>query len=117
MGREMTETTIDYSHYFWEGKRTRLRPYRPEDVWTIRAGPHFNDVGYGYHWCSVGAGEHQYNFAWGHGGQQIVLLDEYDMVTVLTADLLYGERGDQPWNHERANLDPIADFIASMPSE
>jgi len=28
----MTESTIDYSHYFWQGERTRLRPFRPEDA-------------------------------------------------------------------------------------
>ena len=28
----MTESTIDYSHYFWQGERTRLRPFRLEDA-------------------------------------------------------------------------------------
>ncbi len=28
----MTESTIDYSHYFWQGEKTRLRPFRLEDA-------------------------------------------------------------------------------------
>jgi RimJ/RimL family protein N-acetyltransferase len=32
MEQKMTESTIDYSHYFWQGERTRLRPFRLEDA-------------------------------------------------------------------------------------
>lgn len=28
----MTAFTLDYSHYFWQGERTRLRPFRLEDA-------------------------------------------------------------------------------------
>lgn len=28
----MTDSTIDYSHYFWQGERTRLRPFRLDDA-------------------------------------------------------------------------------------
>ena len=28
----MTESTPDYSHYFWQGERTRLRPWQLEDA-------------------------------------------------------------------------------------
>ena len=28
----MTETPLDYSHYFWQGERVRLRPFRLEDA-------------------------------------------------------------------------------------
>jgi CubicO group peptidase (beta-lactamase class C family) len=86
-----------------------------ENAWTVRVGSNFRDVGYGYQWWSVQAGKHRYNLAWGHGGQQIVLLEEYDIVIVLTADPLYGETGDQPWKYEKANLNVIADFVASLP--
>lgn len=88
-----------------------------EDAWTIGVGRNFRDIGYGYQWWSVWAGDHRYNLAWGHGGQQIVLLDELNMVIVLTADPLYLQHGDGPWRHEKANLNLVADFIASLPSE
>ena len=28
----MTETVLDYSHYFWQGEKVRLRPLRTEDA-------------------------------------------------------------------------------------
>jgi CubicO group peptidase (beta-lactamase class C family) len=88
-----------------------------EDAWKIRVGSNWRDNGYGYQWWSVRAGEHRYNLAWGHGGQQIALLDDLDMVIVVAVDPLHGEHGDNPWNIEKANLNLVADFIASLPSE
>ncbi|MHA1937443.1 MAG: serine hydrolase domain-containing protein [Candidatus Thorarchaeota archaeon] len=88
-----------------------------EDAWTISVSRNFNDPGYGYQWWSVRAGNHQYSLAWGHGGQQIVLLDEFDMVIVVTANPFYQEHNDQAWKHEKASLNLVADFIASLPSE
>jgi CubicO group peptidase (beta-lactamase class C family) len=88
-----------------------------EDAWDYRVGRNFRDIGYGYQWWSVRAGDHRYNLAWGHGGQQIALLDEFDMVIVVTADPLYGQHGDDPWRLEKANLNLVADFINSLPSE
>jgi len=49
--------------------------------------------------------------------QQIALLDEVDMVIVVKADPLFAQHGDAPWKHEKANLNLVADFIASIPSE
>ena len=86
-----------------------------EDAWNIRVGGNFRDVGYGYQWWSVQAGDHRYNMAWGHGGQQIVLLDAQDLVVVVTADPFFREHDDESWKHERANLNLVADFIASLP--
>lgn len=93
-----------------------LRIYS-EDAWDYRVGRNFKDISYGYQWWSVTAGGHQYNLAWGHGGQQIAVLDEYDMVIVVKADPLFGEHGDAPWRHEKANLNLVADFIASLPDK
>jgi CubicO group peptidase (beta-lactamase class C family) len=88
-----------------------------EDAWDYKVGRNFNDIGYGYQWWSVRAGDHRYNLAWGHGGQQIALLDELDMIIVVTADPLFGQHGDGPWRLEKANLNLVANFIASLPSE
>lgn len=87
------------------------------NAWPYRVGRNFNDIGYGYQWWFVRAGDHHYNLAWGHGGQQIALLDEFDMVIVVTADPLVGQHGGGPWELEKANLNLVADFIASLPSE
>ncbi len=88
-----------------------------EDAWYFRVGKNWRDSGYGYQWWSIRAGDHRYNLAWGHGGQQIALLDELDLVVVATADPLYKQHGDEPWRLEKANLNLVADFIASLPGE
>ena len=86
-----------------------------DDAWDYRVGGNFKDIGYGYQWWSVRAGDHHYNLAWGHGGQQIAIVDEFDMVIVVKADPLFGQHGGGPWKHEKANLNLVADFIASLP--
>ena len=88
-----------------------------EDAWSYRVGRHWKDVGYGYQWWSVRAGSHRYNLAWGHGGEQIALLKDLDMVVVATVDPLHLQHGDKPWRIEKANLNMVADFIASLPNE
>ncbi len=77
----------------------------------------FHDIGYGYQWWSAEVGEYHVNFAWGHGGQLIVLVDELDMVVVVTADPFYEVYGSESWTLERANISLVADFIASLPGE
>jgi CubicO group peptidase (beta-lactamase class C family) len=88
-----------------------------EDAWDYRVGRNFNDIGYGYQWWSARAGNHRFNLAWGHGGQQIVLVDELNMVIVVTADPLFGQHGGGPWRHEKANLNLVGNFINSLPKE
>jgi hypothetical protein len=84
---------------------------------TNRVGRNFKEVGYGYQWWSARAGEYSYNLAWGHGGQQIVVLDDLDIVIVVTADPFWEEHSSRSWKHEKANINLVADFIASLPSE
>jgi hypothetical protein len=78
-------------------------------------GVRFRDFGYGYQWWSARVGEHHFNFAWGHGGQLIVLLDELDMVIVTTADPFFGQHDGDSWTHERAIMNLVGDFIKSLP--
>ena len=77
----------------------------------------FRDIGYGYQWWSARAGEHHVNFAWGHGGQLIVLVDELDMVIVVTADPFWLQHDDQSWKHEKANINLVSEFINSLPTD
>jgi CubicO group peptidase (beta-lactamase class C family) len=86
-------------------------------TWTVRVGRNWGDNGYGYQWWSIKAGNHRYNLAWGHGGQQIALLDDLDMMIVFLADPLHLKHGDKPWKIEKANLNLVADFVASLPNE
>jgi len=88
------------------------------DAWIIKkVGRYFGDIGYGYQWWSANIGDHHVNLAWGHGGQLIVLVEEFDMVIVVTADPFYQEHNDQAWHHEKANINLVSEFINSLPSE
>jgi len=88
-----------------------------EGTWKYRVGRNWDDNGYGYQWWSIRARDYRYYMAWGHGGHQIVLLDELDMVIVVTADPLHGKHGDEPWKLEKSNLNLVADFVASLPGK
>jgi len=78
-------------------------------------GLSISDIGYGYQWWSARAGEHHFDFAWGHGGQLIVLVDEFDMVIVVTAYPFYLEHTSEAWKHELANVNLVGEFIKSLP--
>jgi CubicO group peptidase (beta-lactamase class C family) len=82
-----------------------------------RLGSHFRDIGYGYLWWSARAGHHHFSYAWGHGGNLIILLDELDMVIVTTANPMHGVWGQESWEKEGAIIDLVGWFIASLPSE
>jgi len=80
-------------------------------------GLSISDIGYGYQWWSAKAGDHLLDFAWGHGGQFIVLVDEIDMVIVLTSYPFWLEHNEESWKHELANLNLVGEFIKSLPGE
>jgi CubicO group peptidase (beta-lactamase class C family) len=75
----------------------------------------FRDIGYGYHWWSARAGGHDVNFAWGHGGQLIVLVDQFEMVVVTTADPFWMQHNAESWKHEKATIDLVGKFVKSLP--
>lgn len=77
----------------------------------------FRDVGYGYQWWSATAGEHRVNFAWGHGGQLIVLVPGLDLVVVTTAEPFWTQHDEEAWNEEIQVLGLVSEFVQSLPSE
>jgi len=78
-------------------------------------GPYLRDVGYGYQWWSGRAGDHPFDFAWGHGGQLIVLVHDLDMVVVAITNPYYLQHDGESWRHERATLTLVGKFIQSLP--
>jgi CubicO group peptidase (beta-lactamase class C family) len=80
-------------------------------------GLSFRDVGYGYQWWSARVGDHHFDYAMGHGGQMIVLLDEFDMVIVTTSYPFYLQHDAEAWKHELAIMNLVGDFIGSLPTE
>jgi CubicO group peptidase (beta-lactamase class C family) len=77
----------------------------------------FRDLGYGYQWWSARTGKHHFNYALGHGGNYIILLDELDMIIVSTADPMHGIFGSESWKHEGAINNIVGEFISSLPTE
>ncbi|MBN1272976.1 MAG: serine hydrolase [Candidatus Aminicenantes bacterium] len=69
---------------------------------------------YGYLWWSGTSGSHHFDFAWGHGGQLIVLLHDLNMVIVTSADHLAGEFGQAAWQKEKHVMEMVGRFISSL---
>ena len=82
-----------------------------------KLGRYFGDLGYGFHWWSARVGEHDVDFAWGHGGQMIVLLEEIDMIVVTTASPLHESAPADGWKYEKMIIDLVGEFVKSLPSE
>jgi CubicO group peptidase (beta-lactamase class C family) len=80
---------------------------------------YFRDLEYGYQWWSAWAGDHHFKYASGHGGSYIVLLDQFDIVIVTTADPLYGPdlASGGGWKYEEAINKVVGKFIDSLPKE
>lgn len=74
----------------------------------------FRSLGYGYQWWSAQIGNYDVNFAWGHGGQLIVLVDDLNMVVVVTADPFYLDHDGDSWPHEKASFELVGRFIDSL---
>lgn len=96
--------------------RDSLRTYS-EKTRSYGSSLSFRDLGYGYGWWTARVGDHHFSFAWGHGGQLIVLLDELDMVIVTTADPFFGQHDGNSWQHEKATFNLVGEFIKSLPGE
>ncbi len=93
-----------------------LQAYTVNEAFVKKIGD-FRDIGYGYQWWSANAGNHHVNFAWGHGGQLIVLVEDLDMVVVTTAYPFWLEHNDQSWKHEKAIITMVSEFINSLDTE
>jgi len=93
-----------------------LLPYT-EKARSYGLGFSFGTLGYGYGWWTASVKEHDFSFAWGHGGQLIVLLDDLDMIIVTTADPFFGQHDGQSWTHEKAIMNLVGEFIQSLPNE
>jgi len=80
-------------------------------------GRYLRNIGYGYQWWSASVDGYRFNLAWGHGGQFIFLLKEYNTIVVVTSDPFYGQHDDEAWKHERANINLVGKFIKSLPKK
>lgn len=69
---------------------------------------------YGYLWWSGTSGIHRYNFAWGHGGQLIFVLNDLNMVIATSAEYLGAQFGQEAWRKESAVMELVGRFISSL---
>ncbi|HDM33069.1 MAG TPA: class C beta-lactamase-related serine hydrolase [Deltaproteobacteria bacterium] len=127
--RDMAKFGLLYlNHGRYQGKqvlpaswiRQSLKSYS-RNIRFVKWGPsklgrYFRDIGYGYQWWSAKVGKHHVNFAWGHGGNLIVLVHNLNMVIACTANPLYGIHGEESWQYEGAIIDVVGEFIRSLPS-
>ena len=74
----------------------------------------FDLLDYGYLWWSSKCGRHPVKWAWGHGGNLIVLVQDLDMVVVTSADHLPGQFGEESWRKEGAVMELVGEFISAI---
>jgi len=81
------------------------------------AGSYFRNLGYGYQWWSASVGKHRFNYAWGHGGNLIILLHDLDMIIVTTADPLEDIHWNDSWKYEVGVINLVGKLIKSLPEK
>ena len=68
---------------------------------------------YGYLWWSGTSGSHQIWFAWGHGGQMVVIVHDLNMVVVATA-YVPGIFDPDAWPKSKAVMELVGRFITKI---
>ncbi|MCB2156004.1 beta-lactamase family protein [bacterium] len=91
-----------------------LKTYSVNEAFVKSVGE-FRDIGYGYQWWSANVGGRPVNFAWGHGGQLVVLVEDQQMVVVVTSYPFWLDHDGESWKHEKANIKMVGEFVASLP--
>jgi len=72
-----------------------------------------HQLGYGYMWWSGVSGNHQYNFAWGHGGQLIMVIQDLNMV-IVTSAAPQSIFDNAAWQKEKAIMELVGEFISRI---
>lgn len=62
-------------------------------------------------------GDHYVDFAWGHGGDLIVLVHDLNVIVVTAADPLYDLSEEAAWEFEGDIIDVVGKFIDSLPAK
>jgi len=75
---------------------------------------HVHTVEYGYNWWLGHTETYSFWYAWGHGGQLIVLVPTHDIVVVATADPLMSDFTEYSWVLEGSVVDLAGRFISEL---
>lgn len=71
---------------YWNNKQIISRNWIADSFKTYTYS-NYNPYGYGYHWWNKKTGLYTSFFAWGHGGQYIIMIPELDAVIVMTSSV------------------------------
>ena len=74
---------------------------------------YIHNLQYGYLWWSGTSGDHQIWFAWGHGGQMIVIIRDLNMVIVTTA-APQSTFDNYSWVKESSVMELVGQFISNI---
>ncbi len=75
----------------WEGKQIISMDWIIDSFKTYTYS-NYNPYGYGYQWWNKQTGKYTTLFAWGHGGQYIMMIPELDAVVVMTSSVTNASR-------------------------
>jgi len=74
---------------------------------------YIHNLQYGYLWWSGASGSHTIWFAWGHGGQMIVIVRDLNMIVIATAAPQPGF-DNAAWQKEKAIMELVGRFISKI---
>ena len=74
---------------------------------------HIHNLGYGYMWWSGISGDHNIWFAWGHGGQMVVIINDLNMVVVSTASVPPGVN-TEAWQKSKQVMEIVGRLIENL---
>ncbi|MCR9133937.1 MAG: beta-lactamase family protein [bacterium] len=75
----------------WEGKQI-IAPAWIKNSFKTYTYSNYNPYGYGYQWWNKETAGYTTFFAWGHGGQYIMMIPELDAVVVMTSSVTNASR-------------------------
>lgn len=71
---------------------------------------HIHHMGYGYMWWHGTSGDHDIWFAWGHGGQLVVIISDLNMVVVSSASIPPGV-DNEAWQNTKKIMELVGRLI------
>lgn len=92
-----------------------LNPYS-FDIYGEEIFDNFSGLNLGYmNWFSARSGRYNVYFSWGHGGQHIFLIKEYNLIIVTTADYMPGKDSEEDWEKQKSITDMVGKYISQLP--
>ncbi len=92
--RDMLKIGQLFANRGWYGGRQLVPAAWVEESWTPRGTSPWNRHRFGYLWWTETWGGETAHFAWGYGGQFIIVFPRLDLVVVATTSLREGARGN-----------------------